>query len=409
MEPWLQGQANAAGGRPTPLDGRASYHHWTGIFNGQLFTYHHLAALFPERYAPHSGERFPWHCPVVGCHAVHQFAVELAGHFTVAHLSARLLDNRNGTFSNLGPQDDPRGFAFVAAQRQTPLGWAAPFQFGPPSETSSGAATPVPENADDNPDNGVAEPNDGSESDQWRDSGISMAATSEDSDDDDDDDDDDDLPAQTIQIPTVLPAAQAPVPFPSLLVLRTIHDHHPRQELPDPTPLELEIWPYITRWTLYPLPIPSPSTPAHRTLLALLSFPRIRTLPVSWQERLLARTPSLGTLTAIALYLGGRAEFGSPCQSHCGQHGALVERLFTVQREEAWENGLGHWKFEKKFAFPRCVKVPGALEGDLEVEEVLGGRPCCNHFFRELRGAWETGEPFPPRPPGGLVWNGPMW
>ncbi|KAK3485698.1 hypothetical protein B0T13DRAFT_492113 [Neurospora crassa] len=366
MEPWLQGQANAAGGRPTPLDGRASYHHWTGIFNGQLFTYHHLAALFPERYAPHSGERFPWHCPVVGCHAVHQFAVELAGHFTVAHLSARLLDNRNGTFSNLGPQDDPRGFAF----------------FGPPSETSSGAATPVPENADDNPDNGVAEPNDGSESDQWRDSGISMAATSEDSDDDDDDDDDDDLPAQTIQIPT---------------------------ELPDPTPLELEIWPYITRWTLYPLPIPSPSTPAHRTLLALLSFPRIRTLPVSWQERLLARTPSLGTLTAIALYLGGRAEFGSPCQSHCGQHGALVERLFTVQREEAWENGLGHWKFEKKFAFPRCVKVPGALEGDLEVEEVLGGRPCCNHFFRELRGAWETGEPFPPRPPGGLVWNGPMW
>lgn len=33
MEPWLQEQANAAGGRPTPLDGRASYHHWTGIFS----------------------------------------------------------------------------------------------------------------------------------------------------------------------------------------------------------------------------------------------------------------------------------------------------------------------------------------------------------------------------------------
>lgn len=33
MEPWLQEQANAAGGRSTPLDGRASYHHWTGIFS----------------------------------------------------------------------------------------------------------------------------------------------------------------------------------------------------------------------------------------------------------------------------------------------------------------------------------------------------------------------------------------
>lgn len=349
-------------------------------------------------------------------------------------------------------QANPRGYAYVAAQRAILAGPRASFPFAAPAWTPEDAATPGPEHADENQGNGVA----AADNEAWRDSGISMMSSSdedssgeegggevEDNDEDEDDDNDtvvggdsdsnsnDDSPEETVVIPNALTvdvqtpgdggssapngdhmdvdgsqapvdqAAVGPVTF-SGLQLRPLQL---RRELPDPTPLQLEIWSYITRWTLYPLPLPSPYSPAHRTLLALLRSPRIRFLPVSWQERLRARTPSLGTLTAIALYLGGRADFGSPCQSHCGQHGALVERPYVAQREE----GAGQWKLEKKFAFPRCVKVPEALDGDREAEEVLGGRPCCNHFFRELRGAWETSEPFPPRPPGGLVWNGPMW
>lgn len=107
--------------------------------------------------------------------------------------------------------------------------------------------------------------------------------------------------------------------------------------------------------------------------------------------------------------MGGRAdESDSPCQSHCGQYGALVERLFAVQTDSTQDGsgGPGEWKFEKKFAFPRCVKVPEALEGNQEIEEVLGGRPCCTHFFRELRSAWETSGPMPPRQAG---WSGLEW
>ncbi|KAK1778706.1 hypothetical protein QBC45DRAFT_433250 [Copromyces sp. CBS 386.78] len=401
MEPWVQEQAMIRSLRPAPLDDRASYQTWKGVFNGQYINYHHPAALFPERYAPNSGAS-PWHCPVLGCGAVHQFSVELAGHFTYAHRGVTLCDNRNGTFTILRGEEqaDPRGYAYVAAQRQILAGPRASFPF----------ATPGPEHADDNQGNGVADAADGSESEAWRDSGISMMSTSDEdssgeeggeedegSDDDEDDDtvmgdaddDSDGFPEETMVIPNARaigqtpgdgassaadgnpmdvnssqaprPAAQAaisPVTFPGLQ-LRPLHNLQPRQELPDPTPLQTEIWPYITRWTLYPLPLPSPFSPSHRTLLALLRFPRIRSLPVSWQERLRARTPSLGTLTAIALYLGGRAESGSPCQSHCGQYGALVERLFAVQREKAWEEGSGQWKLEKKFAFPReMVRIP---------------------------------------------------
>ncbi|KAK3350384.1 hypothetical protein B0H65DRAFT_545508 [Neurospora tetraspora] len=361
------------------------------------------------------------------------------------HHGAILLDNRNGTFAVIGTQPPPARSAYVAAQRLasgSSIGLSAPVFSAPPSlaDRWEDDSTVVEGDifSDDNQGNGVAD-------------GNGNAADDEDDEDDDDDDDDedvemgeavddsdDDFPEQTIQIqlgfsvgqtPTDdgssgtdgdpmdvdsnvgTPAAQSPVSAPVFPVSAA---QAPAAQAPIASAAAVQaaivpIWPYITRWTLYPLPLPSPSSPAHRTLLALLSFPRIRTLPVSWQERLRARTPSLGTLTAVALYLGGRAESGSPCQSHCGQYGALVERLFAVQREKAWEKGLGYWKFERKFAFPRCVKVPEALEGDREVEEVLGGRPCCNHFFRELRGAWETSEPFPPKPPGGLVWNGPMW
>ena len=88
----------------------------------------------------------------------------------------------------------------------------------------------------------------------------------------------------------------------------------PRQELSGPAPEQMEIWSYITRLTPYPLPLPSPDNPAHRTLLALLRFPRLRPLPVHWQERLRTRTgtPSIRTLTALARYLGGRGDSRSP-------------------------------------------------------------------------------------------------
>ncbi|KAK3402450.1 hypothetical protein B0T20DRAFT_485021 [Sordaria brevicollis] len=429
MDTWLQQQAIVAQGVARPLDGRPSYQDFYSMrADGQVLHYYHHAALFPERYAPRGGHEFPWYCPVVGCSWEFRIVTELNGHWVYSHRGVTFRDNRNGTFSIWEQQNDRRAYPYVAAVLQTPLGLgAAPFQLPPPSVASNGTVTPGAGHANNNQGNGVADSDDSSEFDPARDSGISMMSfdTTEDEEDEEEDDSDDDLPEETIVIQNALatnpaPAADPAAPsaaaiqaaiVPVTLPIRPPPPNQPSGIFPNPTPRQLEIWPYIISFTLYRLPLPSPSSPANRVLLAFLTRPRIRSLTRSWQLRLRERTPSLGTLTAVALFLGGRAdETGSPCQSHCGQYSALVERLFAEQAESAQEDGgPGEWKFEKKFAFPRCIKVPEALEGNQEIEEVLGGRPCCNKLFRELRNAWVTREPMPPRPPGGLVWNGPMW
>lgn len=136
-----------------------------------------------------------------------------------------------------------------------------------------------------------------------------------------------------------------------------------------------EVWKYITSFTADFIPVP-----ADPCLLELLILPRQRDLPYCWKNWLNSRNPSLKTLTAVALYLGG-VQRNTPCGGimRCANFRDLYDELHYHGDKNAPD-------FHPDFAFDTCIQLPDYLrEVSPALEERFRGYYCCNAFYRHTK------------------------
>ncbi|EAA31364.3 hypothetical protein NCU08864 [Neurospora crassa OR74A] len=132
-----------------------------------------------------------------------------------------------------------------------------------------------------------------------------------------------------------------------------------------------DVWKYITSFTSDFLPVP-----ADLCLLELLILPRQRDLPYCWKRWLNLRKPSLKTLTAVALYLGG-VQRNTPCGNmRCAEFQGLHDELHHNGDKNAP-------RFHPQFAFDMCIQLPDYLRKvSPALEKRFRGYYCCNAYFR---------------------------
>ncbi|KAK3350400.1 hypothetical protein B0H65DRAFT_555509 [Neurospora tetraspora] len=124
-------------------------------------------------------------------------------------------------------------------------------------------------------------------------------------------------------------------------------------------PSKSAIWRYLM--TLTKTEIPVPDDPA---ITELLTLPKRRDLPKTWQNRVSKFEDfHLTTLTALVLYIGGDEASNSPCK----WMGCSVQTEIEFNR--------GSW-IDYMYAFPKCVFLP------VPISERLGHHLCCNAYHR---------------------------
>ncbi|KAK3498755.1 uncharacterized protein B0T23DRAFT_433605 [Neurospora hispaniola] len=162
---------------------------------------------------------------------------------------------------------------------------------------------------------------------------------------------------------------------PATSLTRVAEDVKQRTNPPDCKYANSEVWKYITSFTSEFSPVP-----ADPCLLELLILPRQRDLPYCWKRWLNFRKPSLKTLTAVALYLGG-VQRNTPCGDimRCAKYQGLYDELHHNGDKNAP-------RFHPHFAFDTCIQLPDYLRKvSPALEKRFRGYYCCNAYFRHTR------------------------